>query len=121
MTELTYILVRPVTFFNEGNGWTGPRISLILRLTRLLRTEMTDGIGPVRPDAIISLQGMKRISSLSANKTEKSYKINRFLQSLELLPILYVTRYRSTELKIVNPAALFKTKKQMNNRFHRNK
>jgi len=33
MTELTYILVRPVTFFNEGNGWTGPRISLILLKT----------------------------------------------------------------------------------------
>lgn len=36
------------------------------RLTRLYRTEMTDGIGPVRPDAIISLEGIKRISSLSA-------------------------------------------------------
>lgn len=66
----------------------GKRVVSTHRLTRLLRTEMTDGIGPVRPDAIISLQGMKRISSLSANQTEKSYIINRFLQSLELLPIL---------------------------------
>lgn len=32
-TDLTYILENSVEFFNEGNGWTGPPISLILLIT----------------------------------------------------------------------------------------
>lgn len=41
------------------------------RLTRLFRTEMTDGIGPVRPDAIISLQAIKRITITKCEKKNK--------------------------------------------------
>lgn len=97
--NITYSLENSVEFFNEGNGWTGPPISVILlimirsckkrflcinrvygehhkscvftnKFFILSKVEMTDGIGPVRPDAIISLQE----TSFSSKEKKRNIK-----------------------------------------------